>query len=123
MQPIRLRFRLRTLMFLTLILALALARIGPDVYEGWRRASGCYVLGDVIRPGRIDTLGVKLTVRDAIQTAGGLRSGANPGRIRLVRPSTSTSGERVLAVDLSDPATNYVLKPGDRLVVDGGRHD
>jgi polysaccharide biosynthesis/export protein len=117
----RLRFRLRTLLFLTLILGLALARIGPGVYEAWRRASACYILGDVVRPGRIETLWTELTVKDAIETAGGLMPGADPGHIRLVRPSAS--GERVLNVDLSDPATNRVLEPGDRLVIYRDRKD
>ncbi len=108
-------------MFLTLILALALAWIGPSLYESWRRASAFYVLGDVIRPGRIETPGVKLTVQDAIQAAGGLRPGADPGQIRVVR--RSSSGERVLDVDLSDPATNHVLKPGDRLIIYRGRNE
>ena len=48
----RLRFRLRTLLFVTLILALIFAVVAPDAYEALRRASGCYVLGDVVRPGR-----------------------------------------------------------------------
>ena len=111
----RLRFRLRTLMVLTLILALILAVVAPDVYEAWRRPSGCYVLGDVVRPGRMDTLGVKLTVRDAIKAAGGLRLNADRADIRLVR--TTSSGETVLAVNLSHPATNPILKPGDRLII------
>jgi polysaccharide export outer membrane protein len=111
----RLRFRLRTLMVLILIPALVLAVVAPDVYEAWRRASGCYVLGDVVRPGRMDTLGVNLTVRDAIQAAGGLTPNASRADIRLVR--TTSSGETILAVDLSRPVTNHVLKPGDRLII------
>jgi protein involved in polysaccharide export with SLBB domain len=116
----RLRFSLQSFTLLILILGLALALIGPDVYESWRRASACYVLGGVIRPGKIETLGTTLTVRDAIEVAGGLMPGASPGHIRLVRPSAS--GEQVLNVDLSDPATNHVLKPGDRLIIHRGRN-
>jgi hypothetical protein len=112
----RLQFRLRTLMVLTLILGFALALIGPYAYDSWRRASACYVLGDVVRPGRIETLWAKLTVKDAIEAAGGLGPSADPGHIRIVRPSAS--GGRVLNVDSSDPATNHVLKPGDRLIVE-----
>jgi protein involved in polysaccharide export with SLBB domain len=107
-------------MLLTLILGIALAWVGLGVYESWRRASACYVLGDVNRPGRIEPLGAKLKVRDAIQAAGGLRSSADPAHIRLVRPFPS---ERVLAVDLSDPATNHALRPGDRLIIERARRD
>ena len=67
-------------------------------------------------PGHIDTLGVKLTVKDAIKASGGLSIDADRASIRLVRPSPS-GGEHVLAVDLGIPATNHVLKPGDLLIV------
>jgi protein involved in polysaccharide export with SLBB domain len=108
-------------MLLTLILGLALAWIGPSFYDSWRRASACFVLGDVVRPGRIELLWTKLTVKDAIATAGGRRPSANPGHIRLVRPSAS--GERILTVDLSNPATDHVLEPGDRLIIERDRKD
>jgi protein involved in polysaccharide export with SLBB domain len=116
----RLRVRLRTLMFVTLLLALVLAVVAPDYYEAQRRASGCYVLGDVVFPGRIETLGLKLTVKDAIKAARGLSPNADPGKIRLVRPSSS--GEQVLSIDLRKPGTNYVLKPGDRLIIHRARY-
>jgi protein involved in polysaccharide export with SLBB domain len=114
----RLRFRLRTLMFLTAIVALLLAAVTPWVYEARRRASGCYVLGDVVLPGRLDISGVNLTVKDAIKAAGGLLPNANPENIRLVL-QTST-GEQVLTIDLNKADANYVLKPGDRLIVHRG---
>jgi protein involved in polysaccharide export with SLBB domain len=113
----RFRFRVRTLMVLTSVFALLLAWISPDVYESWRRASACYVVGDVVRPGRLETLGVKLTVQDAIKAAGGLMPNAHRAKIRLVRPSSSGNGEKILTVDLSRPDTNHILKPGDPLVI------
>ena len=45
------RFRVRTLLFSTFLIALFLAVIAPDVYKAQRRASACYVLGEVVRPG------------------------------------------------------------------------
>ena len=111
----RMRFHVRTLMFLTLMIALPLAVIAPEAYKALRRASACYLLGEVGLPSRIETFGVKLTVKDAIKAAGGLKPNANLGNIKLVRPSFS--GEQVLHIDLNMPATNYILRPGDRLVV------
>jgi protein involved in polysaccharide export with SLBB domain len=111
----RTRFRLRTFMFLIAIVALPLAVIAPRVSEARRRASGCYVMGDVVLPGRLDTLGVNLTVKGAIQAAGGLLPSASPENIRLIRQSST--GEQVSTINLNKAETNYVLKPKDRLII------
>jgi protein involved in polysaccharide export with SLBB domain len=85
-----------------------------------RRVNVCYVVGDVITPGRLETWGRRWTIRSAITATGGLRPSANRRSIRLVRPATATSGETILPVNLGDPTTDYTLKPGDRLIVHRG---
>ncbi len=82
-----------------------------------------YVLGDVGAPGKLPITGNE-TVLDAIQYAGGLMPTAAPQNIRLVRPAPAGACcEQTLPVNLAaitsggDPATNYQLMPGDRLVV------
>lgn len=82
-----------------------------------------YVLGDVGAPGKLPITGNE-TVLDAIQYAGGLLPTAAPQNIRLVRPAPAGACcEQLLPVNLAaitsggDPATNYQLMPGDRLVV------
>jgi len=82
-----------------------------------------YVLGDVGAPGKLPITGNE-TVLDALQYAGGLLPTAAPQNIRLVRPAPQGACcEQVLPVNIAaitsggDPATNYQLMPGDRLVV------
>jgi protein involved in polysaccharide export with SLBB domain len=115
------RFHVRTLMIATLVLAVVMAVVAPRVRRGWRRASACYVVGEVAAPRRIETLGRRVTVRAAINEAGGLKPVAELLNIRLVRPHSGGVPEEVLSVDLNDPTTDYTMKPGDRLVVIAGR--
>jgi RNA polymerase sigma factor (sigma-70 family) len=82
-----------------------------------------YILGDVVAPGRLPVTGNE-TVLDAINFAGGLLPSASRSKLRLVRPAVpGVSGAQVLDVNHSaivyegDPATNYQLRPGDRLIV------
>ncbi|WP_165249631.1 polysaccharide biosynthesis/export family protein [Paludisphaera soli] len=82
-----------------------------------------YVLGDVGAPGKLPITGNE-TVLDAIQYAGGLLPTAAPQNIRLVRPAPpGACCEQLLPVNIAaitsggDPATNYQLMPGDRVVV------
>ena len=82
-----------------------------------------YILGDVLVPGKLPVTGNE-TVLDALQYAGGLLPTAAPNNIRLVRPAPpGACCEQVLPVNLAaitsggDPATNYQMMPGDRLVV------
>jgi protein involved in polysaccharide export with SLBB domain len=82
-----------------------------------------YVQGEVITPGRLNFTGNE-TVLDAINYAGGLLPTASKANIRLVRPAPpGAGGEQVLPVNLAaiieagNPATNYQIMPGDRLVV------
>jgi protein involved in polysaccharide export with SLBB domain len=114
---IRKQFRNRTLLFLTLVLAIGLAAIAPYVQRAQRLASACYILGEVAAPGRMETLGRGLTVRGAIQAAGGLRSSDGQTTIRLVRPASVGVPEQVFSIDLNDLSTDYAIKPGDRLIV------
>ncbi len=82
-----------------------------------------HVLGDVASPGRFPITGND-TVLDAITYAGGLNPTAAASNVRLVRPPGPGSDHpRILRVDYTaiategDPATNYQLFPGDRLIV------
>jgi polysaccharide export outer membrane protein len=82
-----------------------------------------YVQGDVAAPGKLPITGNE-TVLDAINYAGGLIPTAAPQNIRLVRPAPpGACCQQVLPVNLAaiisggDPATNYQIMPGDRLVV------
>ena len=81
-----------------------------------------YVLGEVAAPGRFPITGND-TVLDAINFVGGLLPTASKSNLRLVRPPPGVSSQQVLRVDYSaivyegDPATNYQLRPGDRLIV------
>jgi hypothetical protein len=111
------QFHVRTLMFLTLVLAIGLAAIAPYVQRSQRLVSTCYILGEVVAPGRMETHGRQLTVRGAIKAAGGLRSNDGQSIIRLVRPASVGVPEQVLSIELNDPATDYAIKPGDRLIV------
>ncbi len=82
-----------------------------------------YVLGDVATPGRMPITGSE-TVLDGLNCAGGLLPSAAVSNIRLVRPEPGGSNlEKFLKVDYraivenGDPATNYQIRPGDRLIV------
>ncbi|CAN5786266.1 hypothetical protein BH23PLA1_BH23PLA1_14770 [soil metagenome] len=80
-----------------------------------------YVQGDVVTSGRFHVTGSE-TVLDAITWAGGLLPSADPEGIRLVRPSPP-GGEEILPIDFDaivhkgDTATNYQIRPGDRIIV------
>lgn len=83
-----------------------------------------YVLGAVASPGRFPVTGCE-TVLDALNYAGGLREEASTARIRLVRPAPpGACCEQILPVKYeaitktADPATNYQIMPGDRLIVE-----
>ena len=80
-------------------------------------------MGEVAAPGRLPITGSE-TVLDAINFAGGLSQKGSKPKIRLVRPAVpGVSGPQVLPVDYAaivyegDPATNYRLRPGDRVIV------
>jgi protein involved in polysaccharide export with SLBB domain len=111
------KVRVRTLMVVILVLAIGLAVVTPYVQSARRLASACYILGEVVAPGRMETLGRQLTVWGAIKAAGGLRLSKEPVNIRLIRPASVDVPEQVLSIDMSDPSTDYAIKPGDRLIV------
>lgn len=81
-----------------------------------------YVLGEVNAPGSYPLAGYE-TVLDAIVTAGGLTSGANPCKILLARPTDPCECRVTLPVcyreivQLGNTASNYQLQPGDRVFV------
>lgn len=81
-----------------------------------------YVLGEVNAPGSFPLAGHE-TVLDAIVSAGGLTSSADPCKIVLARPTHP--GECRIAlpicyreiVQLGNASTNYQIRPGDRIFV------
>jgi protein involved in polysaccharide export with SLBB domain len=81
-----------------------------------------YVLGDVRTPGIYKLKGYE-TVLDGILLAGGLIDNSTNYEIQLARPSDSQSGQISVPVNYlniaqqADPATNYQLRPGDRVYV------
>ncbi len=81
-----------------------------------------YVIGEVNTPGAFPLQG-RETVLDGIIAAGGLNGKASRRNIILVRPSQPDACRTVLAicwpeiVQLGDTATNYQLRPGDRIYV------
>lgn len=81
-----------------------------------------YVLGEVNAPGAYPLSGFE-TVLDAIVTAGGLSNSANPCQILLSRPSEPCECRVTLPVcyreivQLGNTASNYQLRPGDRIFV------
>lgn len=81
-----------------------------------------YVLGEVNAPGSYPLSGFE-TVLDAIVAAGGLSKGANPCQILLSRPSEPCDCRVTLPVcyreivQLGNTASNYQLRPGDRIFV------
>ena len=81
-----------------------------------------YVLGEVNAPGSYPLTGSE-TVLDAIVSAGGLTSSANPCQILLARPTDPCECRVTLPVcyreivQMGNTATNYQLQPGDRVFV------
>lgn len=81
-----------------------------------------YVLGEVNAPGAYPLTGFE-TVLDAIVTAGGLSSNANPCQILLSRPTDPCQCRVSLPVcyreivQLGNTSSNYQLRPGDRIFV------
>lgn len=81
-----------------------------------------YVLGEVNAPGAFPLQG-RETVLDGIVAAGNLNGRASRKNIILVRPSPPDGCRTVLAicypeiVQDGDTATNYQLRPGDRIYV------
>ena len=81
-----------------------------------------YVLGEVNAPGSYPLSGYE-TVLDAIVTAGGLTSNANPCKILLARPTDPCDCRVTLPVcyreivQMGNSASNYQLQPGDRVFV------
>lgn len=87
-----------------------------------RESKVFYVLGEVNAPGSFTWNG-RETVLDGILTAGGLTDQASRGKIILSRPTQPDGCREVLPicynniVQLGDTATNYQLRPGDRIFV------
>ena len=81
-----------------------------------------YVLGEVNAPGSFSLRGHE-TVLDAILEAGGLTSQSNPCQILLSRPTDPCECRITLPVcyreivQLGNAATNYQIRPGDRIFV------
>lgn len=81
-----------------------------------------YVLGEVNAPGSYPLTGSE-TVLDAIVSAGGLTSSANPCQILLARPTDPCECRVTLPVcyreivQMGNTASNYQLQPGDRVFV------
>lgn len=81
-----------------------------------------YVLGEVNAPGAYPLSGSE-TVLDAIVSAGGLTSSANPCQILLARPTDPCECRVTLPVcyreivQMGNTATNYQMQPGDRVFV------
>jgi protein involved in polysaccharide export with SLBB domain len=81
-----------------------------------------YVLGEVNAPGSYSLSGFE-TVLDAIVTAGGLTSSANPCKILLARPTDPCECRVTLPVcyreivQMGNSASNYQIQPGDRVFV------
>jgi polysaccharide export outer membrane protein len=79
-----------------------------------------YIMGEVAKPGPIPLLS-KMTVLQAITTAGGLGQFANGSKIRVLRNENgkqvvfSFNYKEVLAG--RNPEQNIILKPGDSIVV------
>jgi polysaccharide biosynthesis/export protein len=86
------------------------------------RSAVYYVLGEVNSPGAFPLVG-RETVLDGLIAAGGVSSRASTCNIILSRPTEPNSCRVVLPIcyrhitQLGDTATNYQLKPGDRIYV------
>lgn len=87
-----------------------------------RQSKVFYVLGEVNSPGSFPLSG-RETVLDGLMAAGGLTRQAQEKKIILVRPTHPDGCREVLPVcypqivQLGDAATNYQLRPGDRIFV------
>ncbi len=82
-----------------------------------------YIQGEVKTPGRVPIAG-KVTVLDALNRSGGLLTTLSDTNVTLVRVGPfGSSAKQTLPIDIGaillqgNPVTNYVLKPGDRVIV------
>ena len=77
------------------------------------------VMGEVLRPGKFAVMQNRLTVLEALATAGELRPEANRHRVQLIRQYPG--GSRVVYLDLTDrkllESPYYFVRPNDVLYV------
>ena len=77
------------------------------------------VMGEVLRPGKFAVMQNRLTVLEALATAGELRPEANRRRVQLIRQYPG--GSRVVSLDLTDrqllESPYYFIRPNDVLDV------
>ena len=77
------------------------------------------VMGEVLRPGKFAVMQNRLTVLEALATAGELRPEANRRRVQLIRQYPG--GSRVVTLDLTDrkllESPYYFIRPNDVLYV------
>jgi polysaccharide export outer membrane protein len=77
------------------------------------------VMGEVLRPGKFAIMQNRLTVLEALATAGELRPEANRRRVQLIRQYPG--GSRVVNLDLTDrkllESPYYFIRPNDVLYV------
>jgi polysaccharide export outer membrane protein len=77
------------------------------------------VMGEVFRPGKFAMMQNRLTVLEALATAGELRPEANRRRVQLIRQYPG--GSRVVSLDLTDrkllESPYYFIRPNDVLYV------
>jgi len=90
------------------------------------RSKHVYIFGYVSRPGKFAMKGNKITIKEAIVAAGLPRPDAALKRVYVIRPSEHTE-DGVAAkkkvnmkklIQKGDSAEDFVLQPGDTLVVD-----
>ena len=78
------------------------------------------IVGEVAQPGRI-SLAIDMRVLDAIAAVGGFAPFADRSAVRVLRPSGSDLAEYTFDyeayVDGDVPEANFLLKPGDTIVV------
>jgi len=77
-----------------------------------------YILGNVVRQGPISLRG-DISVLQALSLAGGFTQFASPKKIKIVRSNDGTQEIRTVNYYdiINDGAGNYLLKPGDTIVV------
>lgn len=77
------------------------------------------VMGEVFRPGKFAVMQNRLTILEALATAGELRPEANRRRVQLIRQYPG--GSRVISLDLTDrqllESPYYFIRPNDVLYV------